>query len=155
MITIALVAVLFGMLSLVGYLAFRLKRASRIPVESTAGEVLPTVEGSDPSTCDRCRCFDLAEGQAFLDRYPAARAAYQWVSPRDEARSDNRDLVPHKAKWQDFGACTRQQTLVWGGMIPAQRLAAKDQKRTNEDGSEVVVAQAFCPTGVDCYERRS
>jgi hypothetical protein len=155
MITILLVVVLAAMLSLIGYLALRLKRASRIPVESTAGEVLPTVEGSDPLTCDRCKRFDLAEGQAFLDRYPAARAAYQWVSPRDEARSDNRDLVPHKAKWQDFGACTRHQTLVWGGMIPAQRLAAKDQVKQFDDGSEVVVAQAFCSNGVDCYERRS
>jgi len=123
-------------------------------VDGAGGEVLPPVEQPDPlpATCTRCKHFDWAEGQAFLDRFPAARAAYQWVSPRDEARSDNRDLVPHKAKWQDFGACSRHKTLVWGDMIPVQRLAAKDKTIADDDGKEVVVALAFSRDGTDCFE---
>lgn len=151
LVTIGLACVIVAMVGLIAYLLVRL----RAHPGAAEAELRPV---SDPASCTNCRKFNLAEGQAFLDSYPVARVAYQWVSPRDEARVDP-DTVPLRARWEEFGACARHQTVVWGGMIPAQRLTAKDRTQlfetAGESAKERIVSKAFCPDGIDCFEARS
>jgi hypothetical protein len=154
---VVLVSVLIGLTT---YLLLARVRSRRVDVELRPVPSWPAdlskeeMAGLREQHCSMCRRFDLHEGQAFLQSFPVAAQVYRWVSPRDEARAAP-DLVPLKAQWQDFGACDRHNTVVWGGMVPAQRLAMKTKTKQNEAGEEIVVAHPLCADGIDCWEGKA
>jgi hypothetical protein len=89
--------------------------------DSGAVRHLPLYEGGPGHTCGSCAHFDLEEGQAIIEAYPAFYQATQAITPaRMSEKWEDGELVeaspvPHKTKWSEFGACHEERTVLWSG----------------------------------------
>ncbi len=92
---------------------------------------LPVLPLKAEGKCETCAHWDLAEGQAQMAEHPAFVAVTQVVSPAKMSQraevdgngnllmDDAGDVVksepgiPHKARWAEFGACSKHLEARW------------------------------------------
>ena len=132
---------LFGfvvLMAVVAGMGWRQSRRVRLLEEGHEAEldqlrrlpVLP-LPGEGQQTCEGCQHWDLEEGQAQFAEHPAFLQVTQMVSPAkmsQRAEVDNNgnllmngdgDVVktepgiPYKARWHEFGACSRHSEARW------------------------------------------